>query len=209
MTRNELKIIKKIGKGKSGISFLAESPIGLVVLKEMHNEFIPYYQFNKNKVELELESYDLLSKFDFHIPKLIDYDIQKNYLIKEYIEGQTVTEKLIEAPLEDELILKVLQLELMLKKDNVNIDYFPSNFVIQDNTFFYIDYEHDPYSDEWNFSNWGIYYWLNREGMTNYMRTNDLSCINTPGTGKPLLTDKLENVRNSLIQHFHNTSLKH
>lgn len=38
----------------------------------------------------------------------------------------------------------------------LNIDYFPTNFIVQDGVMFYIDYECNLYSNEWNFENWGI-----------------------------------------------------
>jgi len=205
MKKEDLKILKLLGKGKSGISYLADSPLGLVVFKEMHDEVVPYYEFNKNKVELELESYEVLSNSNLHIPELIAYNKDGNYLIKAYIEGKTITEKLIEAPLEENLLLEMLQLELELKKENINIDYFPSNFVTQNNTLYYVDYEHNPYLDEWNFSNWGIFYWLNRDGMTNYMKTNNIDSINLPGTGIPLKSDELQTAKNNIIQKFVNS----
>ena len=42
---------------------------------------------------------------------------------------------------------------------NLNIDYYPSNFVINDGLLYYIDYECNEYMDEWSFFNWGIKYW--------------------------------------------------
>lgn len=40
----------------------------------------------------------------------------------------------------------------------INIDYFPTNFVVQDGEIYYIDYEDNHYMEEWNFENWGIKY---------------------------------------------------
>lgn len=44
----------------------------------------------------------------------------------------------------------------------INIDYFPTNFVVQDGEIYYIDYECNQYMEEWNFENWGIKYWSHR-----------------------------------------------
>ena len=55
MKKENLRIIKRLGKGKSGVSYLADSPCGPVVLKEMHDEKISYYNFSKEKVSLELD----------------------------------------------------------------------------------------------------------------------------------------------------------
>lgn len=42
---------------------------------------------------------------------------------------------------------------------NTNIDYFPTNFVVRGGEVYYIDFECNPYMEEWNFENWGIKYW--------------------------------------------------
>ena len=44
----------------------------------------------------------------------------------------------------------------------INIDYFPTNFVVQDGEIYYIDYECNQYMEEWSFENWGIKYWSHR-----------------------------------------------
>ena len=45
------------------------------------------------------------------------------------------------------------------KAAGLNIDYFPTNFVIRGGLIWYIDYECNDYTEEWNFGNWGIRYW--------------------------------------------------
>ena len=47
----------------------------------------------------------------------------------------------------------------MLYAAHLNIDYYPTNFVVNCGKLYYIDYECNAYSDEWNFENWGIKYW--------------------------------------------------
>ena len=88
MEREELTIIQHIGKGKSGNSYLAQYKTENVVLKEMHDEQVLYYHFEKSKIEHEIISYDKLQKIDVKLPKLISYSLSGNYLIKEYIEGK-------------------------------------------------------------------------------------------------------------------------
>ena len=45
------------------------------------------------------------------------------------------------------------------KEAGMNIDYFPTNFVIRDGLIWYVDYECNEYTEKWNFENWGIRYW--------------------------------------------------
>lgn len=47
----------------------------------------------------------------------------------------------------------------------LNIDYYPTNFVIHDGLLYYIDYECNAYSEEWNFENWCIQYWTESEEL--------------------------------------------
>lgn len=43
----------------------------------------------------------------------------------------------------------------LLYPAGLNIDYYPTNFIPQNEVLYYIDYECNQYSDEWNFENWG------------------------------------------------------
>lgn len=46
---------------------------------------------------------------------------------------------------------------------NLNIDYYPTNFIVKNDDLYYIDYECNIYDPKWNFSNWGIKYWSKTE----------------------------------------------
>ena len=41
----------------------------------------------------------------------------------------------------------------------LNIDYYPTNFIMQDGLLYYIDYECNPYDEQWSFERWGAQYW--------------------------------------------------
>lgn len=45
---------------------------------------------------------------------------------------------------------------VLLYAAHTNIDYFPTNFVLQNGEIYYIDFEGNDYMDEWNFENWGV-----------------------------------------------------
>jgi hypothetical protein len=51
---------------------------------------------------------------------------------------------------------------------NTSIDYFPANFVVQNDALYYIDYECNDYMEEWNFENWGIRYWSRTREFLEY-----------------------------------------
>ncbi len=184
----DLNIKQKLGKGKSGFSFLAESYDKKVVLKLMHNEPCPYYDFgNTNKVQLETDAYGQLQKCGILIPELLTYDLEENYLVKEYIEGDVAVNLIANNQITESVIEKLFEMFYKTKKENINIDYFPANFVISNNSVYYIDYECNIYDPQWDLLNWGIYYWANSEGFSNYLSSGDILSINESAeSGIPL-----------------------
>ncbi len=189
-----------LGKGKSGVSYLVKDDDQLCIVKAMHSESVPYYTFKKPKLELELDAYNELIKHNIRIPKLLSFDMHSNYLVKEYIEGKTISELLAEGQHIEEYIYDALQWEKNLRKHNINIDYFPSNFVVGGNKLYYVDYEINPYSQEWDYINWGIYYWLNGKGFRQFLETNDSSYINQKGTGIPIKNEEMNKLRERYIK---------
>ena len=103
------------------------------------------------------------------MPKLIDVDIQQERIVKEYIDGQTVFDMVLNDNLPSCCIEQVKQMCVLLYSANTNIDYFPTNFVLQDGILFYIDYECNDYMPEWNFENWGIKYWSKTPEFLTYI----------------------------------------
>lgn len=49
------------------------------------------------------------------------------------------------------------------RNNNLNIDWYPTNFIVQNGMLYYVDYECNQYMDEWSFENWGIKYWSDTE----------------------------------------------
>lgn len=173
-----LKILKLLGKGKSGYSYLIENGTNEYVLKIMHDEPCPYYEFKQNKVALEFQAYEILNDIGLPIPKLYYSNEKRNFLIKEYIDGITGAEWIASNSKSDSIISQIFDVFKLCKKNNINIDYFPTNFIINDNNLFYIDYEINEYLKEWDLLNWGIYYWANNSGMKEFLENGDASKIN-------------------------------
>ena len=155
----EYKIIKLLGKGKGGYSYLAELDRTPVVLKQIHHEPCDYYSFG-NKIEAERFDYGRLLDTGIRIPKMLDIDIPNERIVKEYIDGPTVMELVNQGPLSEDIIGQAREMSEKAKKIGLNIDYYPTNFVVQDGLIYYIDYECNPYDERWSFESWGIGYWI-------------------------------------------------
>ena len=67
---------------------------------------------------------------------------------------------------------QVREMAQLAKAAGLNIDYFPTNFVIQDGLLWYIDYECNSYTEEWSFENWGVKYWSRTPEFEEYLRNH-------------------------------------
>lgn len=164
----EYEILKLLGKGKGGYSYLATDGSTKYVLKQIHHEPCDYYQFG-NKIEAELNDYKRLKKIGISMPKMLDVDTEQERILKEYIDGDTVYDMVIHDALPEDCLQQVKAMCKLLYPAHTNIDYFPTNFIMQDGILYYVDYECNDYMDEWNFENWGIKYWSKTEEFLKYV----------------------------------------
>jgi len=177
-------VTRLLGRGKSGYAYLIENTERQYVLKKIHHEPCFYYNF-KDKMGQELESYIRLSKTGINLPKLYHYDESEEYIIKEYIHGRNLAQVIAEGSIEEQHLSELFRISKVLKKECINIDYFPTNFVLEGEDIYYIDYEFNPYTDEWSFENWGIYYYANPQGMKKFLENGDHEAINQSDSGIP------------------------
>lgn len=154
----DYRLEKLLGKGKGGYSYLASCGGKFFVLKQIHHEPCSYYQFG-NKIMAELNDYERLKNADIRIPLMIAHDVQNERILKEYIDGPTIEQLAKEKLVKPEYIAQVEEMCRKLYSIHLNIDYYPTNFIVQNGLLYYIDYECNEYSDEWNFENWGKKYW--------------------------------------------------
>ena len=159
VNNKEYQIINFLGKGKGGYSYLCKYNDNCFVLKKIHHEKCDYYQFG-NKIESELKDYNTLKNLNIPMPELIDVDVQKAIIIKQYINGPTIEQLVKERKNIDKFLLQMRNICLIRYKNNINIDYDPTNFVIENEQLFYIDYECNVYDEKWDFEHWGIKYWI-------------------------------------------------
>ena len=155
----ELQVIKLLGKGKGGYSYLVTDENGQYVLKQIHHEPCDYYQFG-NKIEAEISAYVKLKEIGIRMPELIDVDVEQERILKEYIEGDTIADLVLQNQVKEDYLLQIEKMCRLLYTAHINIDYYPTNFVVQDGKLYYIDYECNEYMEEWNFENWGKKYWM-------------------------------------------------
>ena len=171
VNQTEYKIVKLLGHGKGGYSYLASRNDKNYVVKKIHHEPCDYYTFG-NKIESEEKDYNTLLKTGIRIPKMIDIDIQNEIVLKEYIDGPTIYDLVKNGEMKDIYLEQVREMADTVCMAGLNIDYFPTNFVVQDDLIYYIDYECNQYMEEWNFENWGIKYWSKTQEFMAYVKNH-------------------------------------
>ena len=151
-------VIRLLGKGKGGYSWLVTDGEGEYVLKQIHHEPCDYYTFG-DKLQSELRDYARLRAVGIALPKLLAVDEEEERLLKEYIRGDTVDVLVKEDRLLPEHLAQMKAMCGKLYAAGLNIDYYPTNFVVQDGILYYIDFECNGYMEQWDFENWGRKYW--------------------------------------------------
>ena len=156
------QVLRLLGKGKGGYSYLVEDESGRYVLKQIHHEPCDYYQFG-NKLESEIRDYQKLKGIGIRMPKLLETDTVQERILKEYIDGDLVSDLVRQDRMKEEYLRQIEEMCRVLYAAHTNIDYYPTNFVVRNGELFYIDFECNEYMDEWNFENWGRKYWSRTE----------------------------------------------
>lgn len=171
LNNNQYSVIKLLGKGKGGYSYLVTDGGRQYVLKQIHHEPCSYYQFG-NKIEAEIHDYKLIRDAGINIPEMLDVDIENERILKEYIDGPTAYSLVLEDKMKPEYIDQIRNMCSLLYPKGLNIDYFPTNFILSKNILWYIDYECNNYMEQWNFENWGIKYWSKTKEFCEYVKNN-------------------------------------
>ena len=158
----EFRILRLLGKGKGGYSYLAEDGGGQYVVKQIHHEPCAYYTFG-DKLASECRDYERLSGLGLAMPELLAVDRAHERLLKAYIPGETMDRLILRDEVPEEARQQLRAMCGLLYPAGLNIDYFPTNFIFHQGRLYYIDYECNGYMAEWDYEHWGRKYWYRTE----------------------------------------------
>lgn len=167
----EYEVVKLLGHGKGGYSYLVTDGTGEYVLKQIHHEPCAYYSFG-DKLQSELRDYERLKAVGIPMPRLLAVDEEKERILKEYVDGPTIYDLVDRDEMVPAYFDQMRDMCGRLYPEGLNIDYFPTNFVVRDGALFYVDYECNGYMEQWNFENWGVKYWSKTEEFLEYRKAH-------------------------------------
>ena len=124
----EYTVLRPLGKGKGGYSYLVTDGEREYVLKQIHHEPCEYYTFG-DKLQSELRDYETLRALGIPLPRLLAVDKAQEHLLKEYIAGPTVAELRESGRMDGRWTEQVRAMCAVLYPAGLNIDYYPTNFV--------------------------------------------------------------------------------
>ena len=171
-------VLRLLGKGKGGYSYLVSGGAGEAVVKQIHHEPCAYYQFG-DKLQAELHDYRRLQAAGIPLPALLDADVCQERILKEYIARDTVFDLICQNEMRPEYLEQVRAMCRLLYPVGLNIDYFPTNFVVREGKVYYIDFECNEYQEQWDFQHWGEKYWSRTPEFLDYLRQHGSSCQST------------------------------
>ena len=154
----DYNVICLLGKGKGGYSYLVTDGSNRYVLKQIHHEPCDYYTFG-DKLASELRDYERLRTIGIPLPALLEVDATQERILKEYIDGDTIDRIVLRDEMKPEYYAQIRTMCEKLYAANTNIDYYPTNFVVQEDILYYIDFECNEYMQQWDFEHWGHLYW--------------------------------------------------
>ena len=166
----EYTVVRLLGKGKGGYSYLVQRDGCEYVLKQIHHEPCDYYQFG-DKLQSEIRDYERLRAVGIPMPRMLDVDTPRERILKEYIAGDTIFDLVKTDRMEETYLAQVKEMCAILYPAGINIDYFPTNFIPQEGKLYYIDFECNAYMDKWNFDNWGLKYWSKTPAFLEYRKS--------------------------------------
>lgn len=161
-------ISKEVYSNNRGKSYLYKNEKNKIIVRFLTEE----------GMNCELYAYERLKALGIRIPKLLERNEKENYLIKEFIDGVSAIEYIEKGMLSEEILLKLFAMSEKLNSDNLNANYKPHNYMIDRMDVVYINYEVIPYSEEYDFRNTGIFYWIHNhenkdEKYTEFLEGNE------------------------------------
>jgi hypothetical protein len=165
----DYQVLRLLGKGKGGYSYLVTDGDRQLVLKQIHHEPCDYYQFG-DKLASELADYDRLRAIGIPMPELLEVDRENERILKAYIDGPMILDRVLGDAMEGSYFEQIHAMCDVLYANGLNIDYFPTNFIVENGNLYYIDYECNGYMEQWDFEHWGCTYWEKSPQLLQYAR---------------------------------------
>lgn len=94
-----------------------------------------------DEVRRRVRAYAALLASGVPVPRLLDHDVSRGYLVKEYLAGANVGETLTRDRLGSGVVDQFGALTRLVKRHGLTIDWSPANFLVVNGALHYTPYE--------------------------------------------------------------------
>ncbi len=94
-----------------------------------------------DEVRRRVQAYAVLLTSGVPVPRLLDHDVSRGYLVKEYLAGANVGETLARDRLGSGVVDQFGALTRLVKQRGLTIDWSPGNFLVVNGALHYTPYE--------------------------------------------------------------------
>lgn len=155
VNRTKYTILRSYGHRKDGYLYLVSNGETMFMLKEYDENIL-------SKVE---QNYNTLHSLGIPMPKLIEMDQEKKIIIKECIDGKSAYTLLQNNKLYDTYLDQLRNMASIVETKGICIDYFPTQFVCENNILYYTHYGIVEGKEENTFQACVKKYWIERNGL--------------------------------------------
>lgn len=119
-----------------------------------------YTVVHTENIDTHKDRLDALVKAGINTTGIIEIDEGRGLIVREHIAGVSAYELVKGAGIKPVLLLQLYDMSEKAENAGYNLDYFPSNFVADDqDRLYYVGDGFSPYMEEWSLESWGIRYW--------------------------------------------------
>jgi len=155
----------------NGIDYKVEGPLGHgkygrnLVVNRNGNRFVLCQLEDRLQLEARLSDYERLKSIRVLIPDIVETDKGALRILRELIEGVSVSELAEKASVKSEYFCQLGYMLEVLKDAGLSIDFSPERFMVQRDILYYTEYECFGYTDETSFENTALPVWQGKEDI--------------------------------------------
>lgn len=131
----------------------------LAVVESEGKKYVVYHFADKNNFDNFKFAAKRLKSCGLAMPEVYDIDKKNFTALVEYIDGISPFDKLREEDLPEAIIEQLFNLNYRSRVNRIRLDFDPENFIIRDNTLYYMPFTFSEYRRETDFTQKEIYLW--------------------------------------------------
>lgn len=131
----------------------------LAVVESEGKKYVVYHFADKNNFDNFKFAVKRLKSCGLAMPEVYDIDKKNFTALVEYIDGISPFDKLREEDLPESIIEQLFNLNYRARVNKIRLDFDPENFVIHDDTLYYMPFTFSEYTRETDFTQKEIYLW--------------------------------------------------